>query len=213
MHVMRPGRDHIAPNITTEEIRMKASQSNTLRLLFIGNLIRRKGLHSLLTALAHQPLEHWQLTVVGDARIDKTYTRELIRQTRRLGLENRVHFKGFLTSDALADELRSAHLLVIPSEYEGYGIAYLEAMGYGVVPIASTAGGAGEMIKHGENGYLVDPGDSESLAALLHTLSINRVKLQQLATAARGTYEGHKTWAEGAEGVRQFLKNILSSNF
>ena len=64
-------------------------------------------------------------------------------------------------------------VLAVPSLYEAFGIAYLEAMGFGLPVIASSAGGAHELITQGEHGFLVAPGDAATLAQhILHCSTI-----------------------------------------
>jgi glycosyltransferase involved in cell wall biosynthesis len=212
LQVMRPGRDHIRPTLSQDEVRVKALEKEPLRLLFLGNLIRRKGVHTLLSALANIPLSNWVLRVAGDEQVDRKYFRHLQDQTRQLGLETNVHFLGAISSQEVANEMDAANLLVIPSQYEGYGIAYLEAMGYAVVPVASSAGGAGELIHHGQNGYLVDPGDVHALREIITAVLSDRKELHRLSLSAKRTYEQHATWVEGATSVRKYLKEILASN-
>jgi glycosyltransferase involved in cell wall biosynthesis len=212
IQVMRPGRDHIRPTLTQDEIRAKALKTGPLRLFFLGNLIRRKGLHTLLSALATVPLSSWVLRVAGDDQVDRNYARSRRNQSRQLGLESDVQFLGPLSPQEVANELDAAHLLVIPSQHEGYGIAYLEAMGSGVVPIASSAGGAAELIHHGQNGYLVNPGDLHALRKIITLVSSDRKELQRLSLSAKQTYEQHVTWAEGAASVQKFFQGFTASN-
>jgi glycosyltransferase involved in cell wall biosynthesis len=67
--------------------------------------------------------------------------------------------------------LARSDALAVPSSLEGFGIAYLEGMRYGLAIIASTAGGAGEVVEHGRQGFLVAPGDAQSLAEHLGRLA------------------------------------------
>ena len=210
IHIMRPGRNHLHPMTTTEEIYGKALNTHPLRLVFLGNLIRRKGLHTLLEALATIPRSSWLLRICGDDKVDRSYAGNLTRQTRRLGLEDNVHFLGSVSMDEVENELKSANALIIPSQYEGYGIAYLEAMGFGVVPVASSAGGATEFINHGENGFLLDPGDIEGLRRIIGKIADDRDFLQRLSLEAHRTYNQHPTWGEGTLEVRDFLTGILA---
>ena len=100
---------------------------------------------------------------------------------------------------------QSSHLLVVPSTFEGFGIVYLEAMRWGVVPVASSAGGAVEIIRNGENGWLVAPGDVGGLAAVLEKALHNPEMVATMSQAARTRYADFPTWAETAETIRLFL--------
>jgi glycosyltransferase involved in cell wall biosynthesis len=110
-----------------------------------------------------------------------------------------------VTNSELSHYLTDNHLLVVPSSYEGFGIAYLEAMGFGLPAIGSTAGAAKEIITHGINGYLVTPGDSRTLSVHINSLIENREQLCTMAFAALDRFTQHPSWSETGRAVHQFL--------
>ncbi len=101
--------------------------------------------------------------------------------------------------------MQESHLLVTPSSYEGFGIVYLEAMGFGLPAIGGRAGGAGEVITPGENGFLIQPGDAAWLAEILEQLAADRERLAQMGAAALKRYAAHPTWEETCSNIRLFL--------
>ena len=185
----------------------RASNSHELRLLFVGNIIPRKGLHTVLTALATCP-GAWQLDVVGADDIDTAYAQSLRRQAAQLGLAHRVHWCGRFDDPALAKAFRQHDVLVGPSSYEGYGIAYLEAMGFGLPVIASTGGAAHEIVTDGVDGFLVDPDDVATLGACLNTLIDNPTLRTRMGEAARQRFAQHPTWAHSMAQIRSFLQRL-----
>ena len=209
--VMYPGRDHIQPHITQEEIRERTQQSPPLRILFLGNIIPRKGLHYLIEALSELPGDLWKLAVVGNEAVDKVYAISIRSQLKLAGLEQNVVFHGTTNAAELEFIARASHLMAIPSAYEGFGIAYLEGMGYGLPAIASRAGGAGEFITQGQNGFLVDSADVNTLASIISGIGSDRTLLQKLSQNAQETYETHPSWAEGGEQVYQFLSTFMNN--
>jgi N-acetyl-alpha-D-glucosaminyl L-malate synthase BshA len=87
-----------------------------------------------------------------------------------LGVMDRVTFTGVL--DGVADLLRAANLLLLPSQTESFGLVALEAMASGVPIIASDVGGLPEVVKHGVTGYLAPVGDVDKMAEYaIHILS------------------------------------------
>jgi glycosyltransferase involved in cell wall biosynthesis len=113
-----------------------------------------------------------------------------------------------LLDDALAQLLADSHVLVVPSTYEGFGIVYLEGMGFGLPAIATTAGAAHEIITDGQDGYLVLPNDPEALAARLRRLHADRALLAQLGRNALQRYAVHPTWADSMARIRGFLQTF-----
>lgn len=207
--VAYPAGDRLSPRITEEEIIARARYPGPARLLFLGNVIPRKGLHVLLEALRQVPKNRWVLTVAGGLSVDEAYSRRIQRQVRAPYLEGMVHFSGSLNAEELKAQLRDSHLLVLPSYYEGYGIAYLEGMGFGLPAIGTTAGAAKEIITHGDNGFLIAPGDSSALAQCLQAVAGDRDLLEKLSLGARQRYLAHPTWEDSSRRIREFLCTIL----
>jgi len=207
--VARPAGDRFNSQITSDEIISRAQAPGPLRLVFLGNLTPRKGLHILLEALQRVPAGRFELAVIGSPTVNPGYARRVQQMARWPALQAGVRFAGALNDDALASELRRAHLLVVPSFYEGYGIAYLEGMGFGLPAIAGQPGGPGEIISHGSDGYLIPAGDSQALAEILVELHEDRQRLVELSLAARQRFLTQPGWDETGRLVRQFLETMI----
>jgi glycosyltransferase involved in cell wall biosynthesis len=203
--VAYPAGDQFDSCISDAEIARRATEPGPLRVLFLGNLIPRKSLHTLLAALDQIPSGACVLTVAGSESVDPRYVYAIRRQIDRQGLANRVRLLGSLHTNELADCLRSHHLLAVPSTFEGYGIVYLEGMGFGLPAIATTAGAAGEIITPGVDGFLVPPGDASALAQPLRFLAQDRLLLTAMSQAARRRYLAQPTWEQTAGQIRNFL--------
>jgi glycosyltransferase involved in cell wall biosynthesis len=204
-----PGGDRLDPNIPEDRIRARAAQPGPLRLVFLGNLIPRKNLHTLLQALTRLPNGSWSLSVIGRQDVDPKYVDLLQSQVKRSGLNDSIRFLGSVTDRSLADQLQNSHVLVVPSSYEGYGIAYLEGMGFGLPALGTSAGGAGEIIAHGQNGYLIQPDDSNALSGYLLRLAQDRELLAKMGIEARRRYSKHPTWDKTVGRVRRFLETFV----
>lgn len=202
-----PAGDRFQPTITPAQVADRAQQPGPLRLLFVGNLIPRKGLHVLLNAVEGLPKSDWQLEVVGDTAVTPRYTQQIQKQITRHGLENNVTWHGPLDDEALATHMAQSHLLVVPSSYEGFGIVYLEGMAFGLPAIAGRGGAAHEIITDGVNGFLVE--DAATLRHRLHTLHHNRAQLAQMSQAAQNRFAGHPTWADSMTKIRDFLHSVI----
>jgi glycosyltransferase involved in cell wall biosynthesis len=206
-----PAADHRPIQISSAEIEQRARQPGPLRLLFVGNIIPRKGLHVLLDALALLPADAANLSVVGSGDVEPGYTREVLRQVEFLGLAERVSFKGALSDAALEAEFSRSQVLAVPSSYEGFGIVYLEAMGYGLPVIATTSGAAGELINPGENGQLIVPGDAPGMANHLRGWHENRGQLALNSLAAHSQFRKHPDWNSSGMLIHSFLHKKLKS--
>ncbi len=99
----------------------------------------------------------------------------------------------------------------MPSSYEGFGIVYLEGMGFGLPAIASTAGAAAEIITHDRDGLLIQVGDTGSLAGYLNDLYRDRDRLLLMSLNAHRRFESHPTWQMTTERILVFLKTIVNN--
>jgi glycosyltransferase involved in cell wall biosynthesis len=208
--VGKPGGDRLKPVIQTQEIVSRASEPGPLRLFFLGNLIPRKGCLTLIEALRRMVNLDWELNVVGSLEMDRPYADKVRRKAQEGSLTERIRFKGPLVDRQLAGEMARHHLMVLPSFYEGYGIAYIEAMGFGMPVIGTNAGAAAEIITDGEDGFLVPPGDPISLAHVLDGLVEDRDRLARMGVSARQRYLRHPTWRDTMNKIRLFLKDVLN---
>jgi len=203
-----PGSDRLNPQISDEELKNRAL-NGPLRLLFLGNVIPRKGLHIALKALERLPNDQWMLTAVGNPHAHPSYARAVSRQIARAGLAANVQFAGILPDRELSKYMKASHVLVMPSSYEGYGIVYAEAMGFGLPAIGTTSGAAGEIITHGCDGFLISLGDTVALASHLTELAQNRQRLVEMSFAARNRYQSLPTWKRSMDAIRSFLIELV----
>lgn len=212
-YVAYPAADHLAAGAGDGDLAAlaaRARQDGPLRLLFAGNLSRRKGLHNVLQALELLPAGCWRLTVVGRMDVDMGYTQQIERRCRTLP-QGSVIFCGRVSDDELVRQYRSHHLFVLPS-YEGFGIVYLEAMRFGLPVVAATAGAAHEIVTPGENGFLVAPDDAAALAACVGDLQVNRERLLAMSWAAQQRYARHPTWQQSMAGATAWLAALSGGN-
>jgi N-acetyl-alpha-D-glucosaminyl L-malate synthase BshA len=107
------------------------------------------------------------------------------RLARDLGLSEHVTFLG--KQDHVERLIPTAHVLLLPSELEAFGLAALEAMACGVPPVATNAGGIPELITHGKDGFIEAPGDIESQAQRVIELLTNEELHANMSAAARET--------------------------
>jgi glycosyltransferase involved in cell wall biosynthesis len=207
--VAYPGGDRLRRSISEAQIVARANDPGPLRIFFLGNLIPRKGLHILIQALLKLPRKSWRLAVAGSLVMDRAYTGAVMRQVKAARLEEQVQFLGPLGDAELAQQLVLNQVMVVPSSYEGFGIAYIEGMGFGLPAIATRRGAASEIITPGENGYLVAPDAPGGLAERLEELAEDRGRLARLSLGARQRFEAHPTWEQTTESIRDFLVQMI----
>jgi len=206
--VAYPPTDRFGHPITEDEIFAHAHETGPLRILFLGNIIHRKGLHTLLDAIRSKTLDV-RLDVIGGLTAEPKYAQAMQEISKVSGLNSKVFFHGPLDQEALASKLKSAQILVVPSSYEGFGIVYLEGMAFGLPAIGTNAGAASEIITDGENGFLIKPDDVKTLSAKLSLLAKDRDLLAHMSVKALERYRLQPTWNETAKKIREFLYSLI----
>ncbi len=190
-------------------VRARCQHPGALNLLFLGNVIPRKGLHILLKAMAHLPPSSCNLRVVGNLGLDSHYVTGIQQLIQDLGLVSRVRLLGSLPADGVEAELRQADVMAVPSSYEGFGIVYLEGLGFGLPGIAGQRGAAGEILRAGETGFLVDTADPLKVAAAISRLADDRAMLLRMSLAALQAYPNFAAWDTSMTRAHKFLTELV----
>jgi glycosyltransferase involved in cell wall biosynthesis len=174
-------------------------------VLFLGNLVERKAPHVLLAAAAQLGADV-RVSLAGRTDMEPAYVRRL----RELAGGN-VSFLGHVDGRRLERLLSESQVLALPSAYEGFGIAYLEGFAFGLPAIATRSGAARELIAHGRNGFLIQPGDADALVRQLARLHANRKLLSKLSLAALQTHTSFPTWYQSLQKIENFLTSYNQS--
>jgi glycosyltransferase involved in cell wall biosynthesis len=148
--------------------------------LFVGKLAPWKNPADLLAAIARVPTAWGVIAGSGWLRDD------LERASVELGISERVRFLGFVQQTEMPRVYAAADALVLPSEYETWGMVVNEAFAVGRPAVVSSAcGSAGDLVVDGQTGFVFDPGDVDGLARALDRLDRDRGLLARLGSAAR----------------------------
>lgn len=212
--VAYPGGDRLGSGLSEEEIVKRAMRPGPLEILFAGSLTRHKGLHILLDALDRLSSStdgSWRLTVAGNEWIEPSYV-TAIRSRVEQRWSGKVRLIGNLGPVEMANCFSKSHLLVVPSAYEGFGMAYIEGMAFGLPAIASNTGGAKEVIRNEENGFLINPGDARSLSQHIGLLANQREYLIKLSLNAKKSHSIHPSWDMSLSKIYSFCENLYQEN-
>ncbi|WP_420335497.1 glycosyltransferase family 4 protein [Roseibium sp.] len=179
--------------------------SGKLRLLSVGTVVRRKGYDLLFSALGDLKENDWHLDIVGGLDADPLCHAELLEQLSVLGLTDRVTFKGAIAPEDLSGFYRGADVFVLASRYEGYGMAYTEALAHGLPVIGSGGGAVADTLPKGAAIYCGTE-DTEKLRSALKLLITDERKRLDMAAAARAAAAGLPDWKDAAAKFAAVLK-------
>lgn len=200
VHVVHNGTDDPCPEWT-----LCVRQCSGPTVLFVGRMDEfYKGQMELLDAMAllQRRMLHLKLVFVGEGRALNEWKEE----ARRRGLAEIVEFTGRVTDDQLRRRYADATIFAMPSENEGFGLVYAEAMAHGVPCIGSDRDAAREVICHGETGLCVPARNSTALADAISSVIREPDLHSKMANAARRRFVEKFTTAS----YRQRLLSALS---
>jgi len=173
-----------------QQLRLPARHELGLRddqfvVLFMGNDLRRKGLRPLLEALALARSQWSALCLLVAGSNEQRHT-EYERLARKLGCAGAVRFVPHRANPV--EMYAAADVFCLPSFYDPCALVTIEAMACGLPVITSRTNGAAELMRHGEDGLILDSaGDVDALAALLFQLRDEK-RRRQLGSAARAKF-------------------------
>ena len=188
--------DVIPCGVDRRRFRTRERAANcTFEILSVGRLVPKKGFRVLLEALSRvkQAGLPFRCTIVGEGE-DGVYLRQ---HAERLGLLDRIDFTGALPHSEVVRRYASADLVVLPCvvsddhDRDGIPVTLMEAMASGVACISTTVSGIPELIRHGVDGWLVDPEDPGALADGIQLLAEDEALRRRLARGGRQRVLAH----------------------
>jgi glycosyltransferase involved in cell wall biosynthesis len=175
----------------------QGSPDKVVRLLSVGAVVPRKGFDVLIAALATITDLPWRLTIAGDRARDRNTVAQLDADITRHALEDRIATPGAVSPRRLATLYAEADAFVLASHFEGYGMAYAEAIAHGLPVIGTNAGAIPDTVPP-DAGLLVSPGDTPAFASALRHIIEDANLRRRLADAARASAVTLPTWQQSA---------------
>ena len=173
--------------------------------MFVGWVTREKGVFEALAVLeeVRRLYPSATLTVVGGGRdLD-----EFRAAAKAQGLVDSVNATNWLDRDEVLRVLRESDVFLFPSHFEGLPNAVIEAMAAGLPVVATRVGGVPDLVRHGENGFLVDVGDVARMTALVGCLLAHPDWAREIGLRARQTVaeccDIERVWPRYADVVRE----------
>jgi glycosyltransferase involved in cell wall biosynthesis len=174
-------------------------EQGALLAAFVGGDWERKGLAPSIGALAQAP--EWHLAIAG-----KGPQRPYEQLAASLGVSGRVHWLG--VRGDVRPLYAAADAFVLPSSYETFSLVTFEAAASGLPVIAGDVNGVRELIRSGENGYLVEP-TAEHLAARLRELGADPALRAAFGAAAREA-ASHFTWERMVAAHEELFERLAA---
>jgi D-inositol-3-phosphate glycosyltransferase len=187
-------------------------------VLYVGRFDPRKGLETLVRAMAHlrdqniSSLAEMRLVIVGGSdphQADGQERRRIEALVSELGLTDWVDFAGMIGHDRLPLYYSAADVCVVPSHYEPFGLVAIEAMACGTPVIASDVGGLSFTVVPEETGLLVSPRDVMGFAAAMQRTLTDRLWAQKARKQGAMRVRTHFSWAGVAGQLNDLYQSLL----
>lgn len=174
-------------------------------LLTVATLTPRKAHDTLIDALAQIVHLPWQARFVGGDDFDSAWARYLRGKVAAHSLTTRIEFVGTIAD--LGREYAQADIFVLPSSFEGYGMAFAEALSFGLPIVAARTGAVPDLVPESA-GILVPPANASELANALSRLLTDPALRQQLQLGAQQVAHSLPTWADTAASVGHLIQQV-----
>ncbi len=191
-----------APALRREGLRDGRDARDPVRLLSIGRLVPKKGYDILLAALGRLPRDlAWRLVQIGGGPLKPA----LQREAARLGLADRIEWRGAQPQDIVLEAYGDADLFVLASriapdgDRDGLPNVLMEAQSQGLAVLSTQLPGVGELIEDRGNGWLVPPGDAEALAQAMQQLIRDPRQRERLGAAGQARVRREFDMTDGIE--------------
>jgi glycosyltransferase involved in cell wall biosynthesis len=177
-------------------------------VLYVGNLVKGKGLEILLKAFARckQEIKHLKLWIVGDGYLRSRL--ELLAQ--KLGISKDVTFFGRLTHDELRNIYNLVTVTILPSEKESFGLVLVESMACGTPVVATVTEGSIEIVKDEVNGLLVPQYDEEAISEAIYKIVSDRSLRQIMSENARRYAVEYFSWEKIRKRLDMLYRSLLA---
>lgn len=189
------------------DFRRQYAADNEKIILYVGRLVYEKGIQNLIAAMPKvlNGYHDSKLIIAGKGgMID-----ELRDEVRRLGIENKVYFTGYLNLNQVTKMYKCADVAVFPSTYEPFGVVALEGMLSGTPVVVSDVGGLNEIVQHRENGMKSYAGNPNSIADSILELLYNPDLCAQVSRAAKAKVKAQYNWTKIAQDTHFIYQKAI----
>lgn len=173
--------DVIPNGVNMDALPARPPSQGAPRIIFAGRFVEQKNPQHLVEALSRLKDLPWSCSMLGDGPL-----LESVRETvTGCGLSERFSFPGWVTPEDVLNAFAQGDILVLPSRSEGLSVVGVQALGMGMALVLSNAGGNGELVQDGENGFIFPAGDIDALVLSLKKLLENPTMLQSAQQKSR----------------------------
>lgn len=189
-------------DVTNFSYNQKQEHFGPLKLLFVGNLSYRKGLHHLLKIISLYDKDTLLLRLAGGYNPNGEFYKSF-------SANENIEFLGFVTRDKITETFQESDLFVLPSLAEGFALVILEALATGTPVLCSSNTGGNDAINNYENGLVFEASNFNLFQESIEWVLLNRDKLPLMSQKAREKSMKY-TWDKYYTGIIEEINNIFN---
>lgn len=177
-----------------------------ITLGYVGRLVKGKGLEDLFEAIKILKLQNLEFNclIFGVGPLES----KLKKMAENLNIADKIEWLGFVPYNKVSEALAQIDIFVYPSLHEGFGRSIMEALAMGKAVVATRVGGIPDLIKDGENGFLVEPNNPEMLAQKIKGLMENKTLREKFGKAGREWVSKNYEWNDGIKKFAQLFLEL-----
>ncbi len=189
-----------APPISEASIERNDSNSEPLRVLWVGTFSIRKGAHYLLDA--------WRRLTAPNCAVLKIFGANELPRRLTSNLPDSIHLSPSIPHATLVEHYHSADVLIFPTLCDGFGMVVTEAFAHGLPVITTRRAGAADLVNHGHNGLIIRAGDTSAIAEALEWCLSHRMELKAMRGAALNTAKAAQ-WSDFRQALASHVVDGL----
>ena len=198
--IIHAGVDHVFWNR-----RRVKTESKKINLLYVGRIVRPKGILNLVKSMKIMP-ENVHLNIVGEGE-----EMEILKKISfKIGKEDNIHIAGVMPREGILQIMHDSDLYINPSEYsEGLQISLLEAASFGLPIISTSIPGAEDLLENNVNSIIIPDNSPATIAKTVNYLLSNRQLAVSLGKRSREKVINHFSWEQSIKKFNEFITSIL----
>lgn len=182
---------------------------NSLKFISVSNLEEGKGIDLNIKALSlfnkKFPFYNWTYKIIGDGS-QKNNIKNLIKKE---GLQNKITIKGLCNEDEVFKNLETSDVFMLPSYREAFGVAYLEAMSYGLITMGVIEQGPSHFIKDKVTGFLIKPNSYKAIEKFILFVKNNMIDAKKIAERGSIYVQKNFTWNIHSEKLIKHYEDLI----
>lgn len=198
---------YIHNGIEIPPVKRGESRREYFEVLFVGRLVATKDPFTLIKAVSNLKDRRLRLFIIGSGEEET----EVRRYIEKLKLTDRVFLEGERDHEYVMTKMAQAHLFVLTTNREGFGLSVLEAMSLGLPVIATRIGGLPELVEDGKNGFLVNPKDDRGLAEKIKYFMEHKDQLEKMGGEGRVRAQEQFKLSKMLNKYMEIYENALKS--